>query len=546
VLVHKVATRNVVDAAVAGSAAWRCDGGAVTATITTKPAASVTGLRIRGLSKNYPGTVALDGVDVDVPAGRIHALLGGNGSGKSTLVKILAGVETGDPGGVLELSSTSVASDRVTPAWARASGLAFVHQDLGLFERLTVAENLYAGQPYPRRHGHVDWRAMRHAADRDLARFGIRVRAGALVGELRPVEQTLVAVVRALRTSESAHDRILVLDEPTARLPRSEVDRLLEALRGYAAQGQTVVYVSHRLDEVLQVADSVTVLRDGRHVTTRSTEGLSESELATLIAGDRLPATARRGIPAVATRAAALELRGLSGRTFGAIDLRVCEAEVVGLAGLVGSGRTNLLETVFGVQRGDGTIMVGGRELPPGDVRASIAAGLAYVPENRAADSAFLNLGIPENLSAAASRRYRRGLRYHHRAERDAAAGAIRTYGIRTPAVTALLSQLSGGNQQKTMLARWLDLEPKVLLLDEPTQGVDVGARADIYGHVRAAVAVGSAALVASSDLRELLELADRILVLSGGRVTLEAPAADLDEHSLTEHIYGTTREDRR
>jgi ribose transport system ATP-binding protein len=498
----------------------------------------MTGLRIAGLSKRYGATLALDDVSFEAAPGSIHALLGGNGSGKSTLIKTLAGVHAGEPGGRIEVGAHRVASDRVTPAWARRNGLSFVHQDLGLFDVLSVAENLVAGQPYQRRAGRIAWGRMRRDAQAALDRLGIAVSAGCDVGALRPADRTLVAIARALQGREEAHAGVLVLDEPTARLPEAEVEMLLEALRRYAAHGQTILYVSHRLEEIFAVADRVTVLRDGKVVATQDTAALDEPGLARLIVGRAVSRVSRSGRSA-AEAAPVLELRGVSAGPLRDVSLTLGAGEVLGIAGIVGSGRTSLLQAMYGaLPVTSGTIVLDGQRLERTTIRGAVRRGLSYVPEDRAADGAFLGLGIPENLSAADPGRHRRGPWFGHRRERAAAVDAMRTFAIRAPAVTAPLTALSGGNQQKVVVARWLARAPRVLLLDEPTQGVDVGARADIQAQVRNAVDAGSAAIVVSSDFDELLQLADRVLVLAGGRVVGEAGTESIDRHWLAERVY--------
>ena len=501
------------------------------------------GLTVRNLSKHFGANTALDDVSLELGKGEVGALLGGNGSGKSTLIKILAGVHAGEPGGRIAVGNNEIAPDQITPAWSRAAGLSFVHQDLGLFDVMTVAENLFVGGGYVRRRGAIDWRAMRRRAQATLDELGIDVRADVPLAGLRPADRTLVAIARALHGRESFHDGVLVLDEPTARLPAPEVELLLAALRSYADQGQTILYVSHRLEEVFVLARSATVLRDGRVVASRELTGLNEQQLVRMIVGRALSETApvaseRRTGPPV------LELRGVSAGPVHDVSLELGPGEVLGIAGLVGSGRTSLLEAIYGAQPiQSGTVLLDGIEMTRHSISRAINAGLSYVPEDRAAQGAFLSLGVPENLSAADPGRYVRRLLFRHGAERANAAEVVAKFGIRTPAVTAPLAMLSGGNQQKTIVARWLQRTPKVLLLDEPTQGVDVGARADIYAQIRGAARDGAAAIIVSSDFDELLLLADRIVVLTDGRIAGSAPTNSIDRHWLAERVFAIPQE---
>jgi ribose transport system ATP-binding protein len=497
------------------------------------------GLSVRDVSKTFPGTVALDGVSFTVGRGEIHALLGGNGSGKSTLIKILAGVYTASSGR-LAIGSSEVDAAQVDAAWSRSAGMSFVHQDLGLFAPLTVGENLYASTPYPRRLGKIDWRRLHRDGQADLDRLGLSIRSTTEMSELRPSDQTLVAIARAMRGRDEFHGGLLVLDEPTARLPAAEVDFVLEALKRYASQGQTILFVSHRLEEVLSTADAVTVLRDGRVIESRPVEGLTQTELVTAIAGRTLAAAEPRSLRAE-RGAVLLETRGLAGGRLRDIDIAVAPREILGVAGVVGSGRTSLIEMIFGaLPRQRGTVFLEGVELPPGDIPAAMRRGLCYVPEDRAAQAGFMDMTVAENLSASDPHRHGGAWFLRRGAERAAAREAVSAYGVRTAGVDATLSSLSGGNQQKVIVARAMARNPKVLLLDEPTQGVDVGARADIYGHIARAIEGGSAVILVSSDFDELVHLADRVVVLAGGRVAAERERGHFDRHWLTERIYGT------
>ena len=502
------------------------------------------GLKIAELSKHFGATAALDAVSLECSQGEVHALLGGNGSGKSTLIKILAGVHVGDPGGRIEVGGHWIASGEVTPAWSRAAGLSFVHQDLGLFEVMTVAENLFAGEAYPRSYGKIEWRAMRRSAQETLDGLGIEIRADRPLASLRPAERTLVAIARALHGRASFHAGVLVLDEPTARLPEPEVELLIAALRRYAEQGQTVLYVSHRLEDVFALADGVTVLRDGRVVASRRLDGLGEQDLARMIVGRALADTAPAPVRERGAQAPVLAVQHLSAGPVRDVSFSVGRGEALGVAGLVGSGRTTLLEAIYGARPiEEGSVILDGQEHAGYSISAAIKAGISYVPEDRAAHGAFLTLGIPENLSAADPSRYFRRMWFHHGAESRDASRLVADFGIRAPAITASLATLSGGNQQKSMLARWLRRTPHLLLLDEPTQGVDVGARADIYAQIRAALAEGAAAIIVSSDFDELLLLASRIVVLCAGRLAADAPTEAIDRHWLAERVYAVPEE---
>ncbi|GAA4701370.1 sugar ABC transporter ATP-binding protein [Pseudonocardia yuanmonensis] len=498
----------------------------------------MTALAVRGVTKTFGATRALDNVSFEVRTGQIHGLLGGNGSGKSTLIKIMAGVYTADAG-ELQVGDRSVAADATSPARARQSGLRFVHQSTSTFPELTLAENIAIGDRFPTSAGRVRWSELRRYTAQLLERFEIDAHPRDRLGDLRPADQTMVAIARALQ-DDTAGLSVLVLDEPTASLPEHEVSVLLDALRRYAAAGQTILYVSHRMDEVLSLTDAMTVLRDGQHVITCSTEGMTEAEMVSHIVG--------RPVERVFAEPAAdpdtvgepvLEVDGLAGGPLRGIDLNVRAGEIVGIAGLLGTGRTELLRMIFGDHPVEaGTIRLEGSTVRPRTPGEAMRLGIAHVPEHREAEAAFLDMSVRENLSAAEVVKYWVGGRLDRRRERRDADRAIADFAVRTAGQDALMSSLSGGNQQKVVLARWLRRNPRLLLLDEPTQGVDVGARADVYAAIRAAVNDGMAAVVVSSDFDELAHACDRVLVLRDGRVTAEVRGDDLHRHRLTELVY--------
>jgi ABC-type sugar transport system ATPase subunit len=500
-------------------------------------------LRIRNLSKEFPGTRALDNVDLDVRKGEIHALCGGNGSGKSTLIKILCGVYQGGSGGEIECGGVTVGADHTTPAIADQMGVRVVHQDLGVFPDLSVAENLALGRGFETgRGGRVRWRVTRARARHLIERFEIAATPKTLLRNLSRAAQTQVAIARALQDQESDRGSLLILDEPTSALPAHEVELLLASLRRYAAGGQSILYVSHRLDEVLGLSDRVSVLRDGTKSGTWSTAELNEDRLIELIVGNKVQRVFLE-MPTVTDTRPALEIEDLWAGPLAGVNLRVNKGEVVGIAGLLGSGRSKLLQAIFGNLRIDrGVVRVDGEVVRFSHPQAAMNAGVALVPENRAADAAFLDLAVYENMSAAVIDEYWRGLRMGYRAMRSDATRLMRSFGVKAASPSAPLNTLSGGNQQKVIMARWLRREPRLLLLDEPTQGVDVGARADIYSLIRDAVARGAAAVIVASDFEELSHVVDRAIVLRAGRVVAEATSTELTAHRLTELSYAEDR----
>ena len=500
----------------------------------------VPALRVRGVSKTFAGVSALDNVSFDVEHGEIHALLGGNGSGKSTLIKILAGVYQADSGGTLEFNGCAVPAHSMTPAFARHSNLRFVHQDPGLFPELTVADNIAMRSGFPTRLGRIRKSLMDTSTRRILESFDIDARPGQRLGELRPADQTMVAIGRALEREDDELPSLLVLDEPTASLPEDEVGILLSAVRRRAEAGQGIIYVSHRIDEVLAIADTVTILRDGRHIITQPAKNLSESELISHIAGRPIDLLFGEPAKAPPESATVLTVQGLRGGPLRDVAFDVRGGEVLGIAGLLGSGRTELLQMLFGaVKREAGSIQLMGREFGAGhSVRTAMQNGVAFVPENRSFDAAFPDTSVTINLSMARVRSYSRFGRISQRREHEEANTAIEEFAIRPADPRAIFSALSGGNQQKVVLSRWRRRDPALLLLDEPTQGVDVGARADIYAAVRRATGGGASVVLVSSDMEELVHACDRVVVLHDGRITTEVTKEMLTRERLTHLTY--------
>jgi ribose transport system ATP-binding protein len=491
-------------------------------------------VRLDDLTKTFGATRALAGAGLTLRPGTVHALLGGNGSGKSTAIKILSGAYVAD-GGTIHIGEHTWPAAGYTARDGWSAGLRFVHQDLGLFDELTVAENFALDHGWPLgRGGRIRWGALRQRVAGLLERYEVDASPDMRVAALRPAQRTMLAIARAVQDHDGA-DRVLVLDEPTAALPRHESEILLRAVRRRADLGQTVLIVSHRMAEVLAVADDFTVFRDGRTVAHLVDAHPTEDELIGHMTG--AAAAAHEPGPSRPDRAATvLEVRGLAGGPLTGVDLSVRAGEIVGLAGLVGSGRTSLLKTVFGEHRpAGGTITLAGRPAGGRDtVGTRMAGGVAYLPEDRLGEAAFAGLSVRENLSASVLRGFWRRGRMAHRAERAQSAELVRTYAIRTRSADAVFASLSGGNQQKVVLARWLRRAPRLLLLDEPTQGVDVMSRHDIYASIRRTAAGGCAVLVASSDFVELCELCDRVAVLAKGRVVAEVSGPGLTVDRLT------------
>ncbi|CAN5435094.1 sugar ABC transporter ATP-binding protein [soil metagenome] len=489
-------------------------------------------LAVRRLSKTFPGQLALDDVDIAIGAGRTHALVGQNGSGKSTFIKILAGYHQPDPGAMAELAGAPLVLGDGRAA--RDAGVRFVHQDLGLVDTLNAIENISMGAGYTLRRGRrIDWRADRARAETGLSSLGFTdIDVSRPVGALAPSQKTAVALARALHQwEESAH--LLVLDEPTASLPGDDVGRLFDAIRILKARGVAILYVSHHLDEVFEIADDVSVLRDGRHVATRSTSGLDHDSLIELMIGHRLERTVSAA-PVTAARSVRLEVRGLRGGSLRGVDFGVSAGEVVGVAGITGSGRELLAPFITGQLPSDaGNVLVDGIDLPNYDPRAAIRAGMAFVPADRVTNGIIPLASVIHNLTLGDVGRNWRGGRLRHSEEAAECDRWVARLDVRAASTAMPIAALSGGNQQKVMFGRGLRLEPSVLVLDEPTSGVDVAAKDQIMALVANAARDGAAVVVVSTDTDELVQVAHRVLVVVDGVIAVELTGADL----TAEHV---------
>jgi ABC-type sugar transport system ATPase subunit len=487
-----------------------------------------------GLHKRYGGVHALRGARLTVNPGEIHALVGENGSGKSTLLKILSGEIQADSGEV------AVAGERVAfrrPTDALRSGIAAVTQETTLAPDLSVAENVFLGRRLARRGPVVDWRTTRRRAAAALRRLGLDVDPSWPVRRLRPDQQQMVEIARAL----SMDARVVILDEPTSSLTDDEVAALFRVVRALRGDGVATIFVSHRLPEVFEIAERVTVLRDGRTVGEAAAADLDRGRLIELMVGRALADL--EPPPAAGSGEAALSVRGLSlPGAYADVDLDVAPGEIVGLAGLVGAGRSELLETLFGLERPrSGSIHVGGTPRSFRSPRHAIAAGVAFVPADRKLQGLVLEMSVRENLVMAATASLTRARTPSPRRELDIVRRAFDRMRIRAHSTRAPVATLSGGNQQKVVLGKWLATRPRVLLLDEPTRGVDVGAKSEIYKLLFEAAEDGVAILVSSSENPELLTLCDRILVMFRGRVAAELSRGGASEATIA-HFAGGQR----
>ncbi|AXG76575.1 sugar ABC transporter ATP-binding protein [Streptomyces paludis] len=489
-------------------------------------------LRIEGIRKTFPGVVALDSVDFDLRRGEVHVLLGENGAGKSTLIKMLSGAYRPDAGRVL-VDGQEV---RIHGAQdAERLGIATIYQEFNLVPELTVAENIFLGRQ-PRRFGLIDRKKMYADAAELLERVGVATAPDTLVRELGIARLQMVEIAKAL----SLDARVLIMDEPTAVLTSEEVEKLFRIVRRLREDGVAVVFITHHLEEIAALGDRVTVLRDGRSVD-QVPASTPEDELVRLMVGRSIDQqyprrAAEAGEPLLSV--AGLTRQGV----FHDIGFEVRAGEVVGIAGLVGAGRTEVVRAVFGADHYDaGTVRVAGAVLPAHDVSASLAAGIGLVPEDRKGQGLLLDASVAENLGLVTLRAATRGGLVDRKAQHTAAEGMAERLGVRMAGLGQRVGTLSGGNQQKVVIGKWLLAEVKVLILDEPTRGIDVGAKVEIYELINALTDAGHAVLMISSDLPEVLGMSDRVLVMAQGRLAGELAAHEATQDAVMALAVGAT-----
>lgn len=490
-------------------------------------------LAVRNLSKSFAGVRALQGVDLDVLAGEVHCVLGQNGAGKSTLIKALSGVHQPDGGEIRWMGEPVQLAD---PTAALELGIATMYQELDVVDGLNVTENIFLG--------HEDARAgvlrVRDAKDRTrklLARLGHQdLSPNTEVGTLSAAGKQIVSMARAL----SRNAKLIIMDEPSAILDSGEVANLFRVIRQLTEQGIAVVYISHRLEEIDQIGNRMSVIKDGKSTASSlPVKSLSRTELVRLMTGRETTNVFPPREPVEASAPALLEVQGLGlTGSFQDISFSVRAGEILGLAGLVGSGRSEILETVYGARKAAaGTVSVDGRRLRPGSVTSAINAGIGLSPEERKSQGLLLDEPIYKNATLSTFARFARGGLLNERSEKQAAREQAVALQLTPPDPDRPARTLSGGNQQKVLLARWLIHGTRILLLDEPTRGVDVGAKAEIYALIRRLAAEGVAIVVVSSEIEEVIGLADRVLVLDAGRMLAVSDAKDIDEHSVLDLV---------
>ena len=477
-------------------------------------------LRITNLIKSYDGVHALRGASFELRSGEVHALIGENGAGKSTLIRIITGAVAADSGKI-ELDGSPITHN--TPGLAKQLRIAAIYQQPALFPELSVAENLFLGLERHSLWKQINWSALKSRAADLLALVGAQIEPDALAGELSMPQQQMLEIARAI----GADARVLIMDEPTASLSDEDARNLFNVIRQLRSRGAGIIYISHRLDELSQIADRVTVLRDGRTIETRPIGDVSREEMIRLMVGRELSAIfPKRTVELGET---VLELRGLGCSVAGVVDvnLSVRKGEIVGLAGVVGAGRTELARTVFGLTPADrGEIFISGERVSITDPSEAIERGIAYLPEDRRRYGVIAEMPVSANITLASlDSRAREPVHLSRwwsmdfRREREIAAGYVSRFGIKTTSLFSPVATLSGGNQQKVALSRWLATSPLVLILDEPTQGIDVGAKSEVHELMVSLAEQGAAILMISSELQEILGMSDRIAVMRGGTI---------------------------
>jgi rhamnose transport system ATP-binding protein len=499
------------------------------------PATADPVLSLRHAAKAFGAVRAVVDGSLDLYAGEAHALIGENGAGKSTLVKMLAGVHQPDSGQLLMEGSPIVLSG---PAAAQAAGIAVIYQEPTLFPDLTVAENIFMGRQPLLPGRRIDRRELRAQSAALFGRLGVPLDPGRLCRGLSIADQQLVEIAKAL----SLDARVIVMDEPTAALSATEVTRLFEVMRTLRAAGAAVVFISHRLEEVFASCQRVTVMRDGTHVLSSALAGLTADDLVRAMVGRQMPerTAGERGQPGEQVlRVEQLTREGV----FTGITLEVRAGEIVALAGLVGSGRSEVARAVFGIDRYDaGTVTVGGQRLRRASPAAAMAAGVGYVPEDRRQQGLVMDMSVQQNVALASLRRLRRAGLVRSAAERAFAADWAQRLRLKYGKLTDPVSMLSGGNQQKVVLAKWLGRHPGLLIVDEPTRGIDIATKAEVHRLLARLAQDGVAILMISSELPEVLHIGDRILVMREGRLTAEYSHEEASEEKIMASATGQAR----
>lgn len=492
-------------------------------------------LSMSNISKTFPGVKALDNVQLHVRKGEVHALVGENGAGKSTLIKILSGVYTPDPGGSILVEGDPIRFSDINESMRR--GISVIYQDLCLFQNLTVAENICIGKEKDRL---VHWKDYDNIAEATLKRLHISLSPSDVLGTLSIANQQLVAIARAI----AYNSKLIIMDEPTASLSRQEVEDLFGIIRTLKAEGISILFISHKLDEVKALSDTVTVLRDGKFIGSRATAEIQEAEIIHMMVGRDISYESLNDTSA-AQEKIVLEVRGLSKAGFyHDINFTVREGEIVGITGLVGSGRTEVIQTIFGIHKPDsGSILLDGKKVHISNSSDAKKLGISYVPEDRQLGGLVMQFDTYENMALVNYNANTNKLGFLDRKKiRRISGEMMEQMDVRPRIPNRAVREFSGGNQQKIVIGKWLATNPRVLLVDEPTNGVDIGSKVDIHKLLRRLAAQGMAIVVVSSELQEVLTMTDRVVVMRRGRVVTEMPAHEATQEKIMQHALLSSR----
>ena len=494
-------------------------------------------LELKEVVKVFPGVRALDGVNLSVYPGRAMALLGENGAGKSTLMKVMTGIHQLD-GGAIYLRGKE--QHFHGPKDSQAAGLAIIHQELNLISQMSIGENIFLGREHTLPTGTIDWVTLYKEADMLLAKLNLPFSAKTLVTELSVGQQQLVEIAKAL----SQNAKIIVMDEPTDALTASETESLFKVINELTAEGKSVIYITHRLQEVFSICHDVTILRDGKFIMEKPIAHITEDEIIENMVGRKLSDQ----FPRVATTlgATTLEVKNLTSDVVNSVSLSIKAGEIVGIAGLMGAGRTELAQTIYGaLPHRSGTILIDGKEVSINSPQEGLAQGIAYVSEDRKKDGLVLGLPIRENMSLSSLTAFQKGsIKIDKAAEQSQVDSYIAAFNIKTPSIDQIIKNLSGGNQQKVAIAKALMTKPKVLILDEPTRGVDVGAKKEIYDLINSLKEEGLSIIMISSEMPEVLGMSDRIIVMYNHEITGSFDIKEATQERIMKCAIGVKEQD--
>ncbi|HBE80754.1 MAG TPA: D-xylose ABC transporter ATP-binding protein [Firmicutes bacterium] len=489
-------------------------------------------LSMRNIHKKFPGVYALNGVNFELCHGEVHALLGENGAGKSTLIKILAGIYTADEGEILIEGKKAKITDVYS---SQAHGISVIHQELCLAPAMTVTDNIFLGKELAGKGGFINFAKQRYLAQKLLDSLKLEIKATDKVSNLSVAQQQMVEIAKAL----SIDAEIIVMDEPTASLTSKEVEMLFQTIKELKKKNIAIIYISHRLEELFQVSDRVTVLRDGKYIGTRETVGTTRDELIAMMVGRELKDLYKRSVHPLGETV--LEVKNLNrNNILHNISFSLKKGEILGISGLVGSGRTELARAIFGIDSYDsGEILISGQKVQIHSAAAAMENGIALVPEDRKGQGLVLIQSVSYNITIPILKQFMKFIHINRKVEEEITSSYIEKLSIRTPSLQQIAQNLSGGNQQKIVIAKWLGTHPKILIMDEPTRGVDVGAKAELYSIINMLAEQGVGIIMISSELPEIVNMSDRVLVMFKGRITGRLERKELQQETVMYYATG-------